>query len=63
MTGVDTMDKFIYVFKQEHRDLLIDEGYVLVFEDIKNNIYIFENKPDVKILLDIPIVLTNSINF
>lgn len=38
------MKKFLYVFTQEDCDALTEAGYVLLRFDIKQKIYIFENK-------------------
>ena len=38
--------KFIYVFDNESRDLLMSKGYSMVKQDIVKNIYVFINKPE-----------------
>lgn len=38
------MKRFIYVFCQEARDSLLKRGFVLIQEDLKQKIFIFENK-------------------
>jgi hypothetical protein len=40
------MNKFIYVFGEESRDILLANNYMLLKSDSKNNIYVFENKPE-----------------
>lgn len=35
--------KFIYVFDIEQKNELINQGFILLKEDIEENIYIFEN--------------------
>lgn len=46
------MGKFIYVFDNSARDKLLAEGYVLLNTDAKQQIYVFENNPDLKFDLD-----------
>lgn len=40
------MKKFIYIFSSADRDALSARGYKLLKTDNRNNIYIFENKPE-----------------
>lgn len=39
------MSKFIYVFGEDAKNILLSENYTLLKSDKKNNIYVFENKP------------------
>lgn len=41
--------KFIYVFGEESRDVLLANEYKLLKSDTKNNIYVFENKFETKL--------------
>jgi len=41
------MPKFIYVFNEEDRDVLKQNGYNLLKNDNEQDIYIFENKNDI----------------
>ena len=41
--------KFIYVFGEESRDVLLVNEYKLLKSDTKNNIYVFENKSETKL--------------
>lgn len=38
------MDKFIYVFTDENKQLLLAQGYTLLKSDIEREMYVFENK-------------------
>ena len=38
------MNKFIYVFREEDRDVLIEKGYALLTSDAKQHLYVFENE-------------------
>lgn len=38
------MDKFIYVFTDENKQLLLSQGYTLLKSDIEREMYVFENK-------------------
>lgn len=40
------MDKFIYVFNENAKNKLIDNGYFLLISDEHNSTYIFENKAE-----------------
>lgn len=40
------MNKFIYVVGEEAKRTLLLNNYRLLKSDIKNNIYVFENKSD-----------------
>lgn len=42
MTGADNM-RFIYVFSEPDKQLLVGLGYRLLKEDNNNSMYIFEN--------------------
>lgn len=37
------MEKFIYVFSDKDKDMLLSMGFELIQEDSNNGIYIFEN--------------------
>ena len=39
------MSKFIYIFGEDAKNILLAENYTLLKSDTKNNIYVFENKP------------------
>lgn len=41
MIGVNTMNKFIYVFNKEAKRLLENAGFVLLKEDEFNSTYVF----------------------
>ena len=41
--------KFIYVFGEESRDVLLADEYKLLKSDTRNNIYVFENKSETKL--------------
>lgn len=43
--------KFIYVFGEESRDVLLANEYKLLKSDARNNIYVFENKSETKLSL------------
>ena len=43
------MNRFIYVFGEESRDVLLANNYTLLKSDTKNNIYVFENKSETKL--------------
>ena len=38
------MNKFIYVFDQDARDVLLSAGYQLLKSDEQQNIFVFQNK-------------------
>lgn len=55
------MKKFLYVFTQEDCDALTEAGYVLLKFDIKQKIYIFENKDELHFSLNqINVVQSNT---
>lgn len=39
--------RFIYVFCKEAKEKLLEKGFVLITEDKKNNLYIFQNNGEV----------------
>lgn len=62
--GVDIMNRFIYVRGGKARDMLLAEHYTLLKRDEKNNIYVFENKPDKHFdFIDIDYVLSDTLTF
>lgn len=40
------MNKFIYVFDEDAKEKLLAKKYTLLKSDTRNNIYVFENKPE-----------------
>lgn len=38
------MKKFLYVFTERDRDVLLEQQFILLKADAINNIYVFENK-------------------
>jgi len=36
--------RFIYVMKEEDKDKLVAMGYSLIKEDVRNHMWVFENK-------------------
>lgn len=58
------MEKFIYVFDTSTKDVLLSMQYVLLKTDIKNNVYIFENKQDCCLNFEnSKYVLSNTLTF
>lgn len=64
MTGADTADKpFVYVFKTDDRDKMLENGYRLLKADDQNNIFIFE-KSDARFeQLGVTFILSNTLTF
>lgn len=40
------MNRFIYVFDEDAKERLLAKKYTMLKSDIRNNIYVFENKPE-----------------
>lgn len=58
------MEKFLYVFSKDNRDLLIAAGYTLLKSDDKNDLYVFVNQANLIFdLADIYIVRSNVLTF
>jgi len=58
------MGKFIYTIHSEARDRLLKLGYVLLKQDERNNIYVFENKPGVDLsFMDNGYILSDTLTF
>jgi len=58
------MGRFIYVFSSEARDKLIQLGYALLKHDKRNNIFIFENNPELKFTSkNIEFALSDTLTF
>lgn len=56
--------KFIYVFGEESRDVLLANEHTLLKSDKKNNIYVFENKTETKLLFEkMDYVLSDILTF
>lgn len=57
-------NKFIYVFDEESRDVLLANEYKLLKSDTKNNIYVFENKSETKLSFEkMDYVLSDTLTF
>lgn len=41
-----SMNKFIYVFNEDAKKKLLEKNFTLLKSDARNNIYVFENKPE-----------------
>ncbi len=54
---------FIYVFSDEDRDILLQNGYTLLKADENNNLYIFENSGAKYEELGVAFVLSNTLTF
>ena len=46
------MGNFVYVFSQEDKQRLINAGYLLLKEDVKNNVYTFKATDTMRYALD-----------
>lgn len=58
------MEKFLYVFSKDNRDLLIAAGYTLLKSDDKNDLYVFVNQANLIFdLADINFVRSNVLTF
>lgn len=58
------MYKFIYVFTKEISDSLVAQGFDLVKSDEKNNVYIFENNPKLRLVFSKKdFALSNTLTF
>lgn len=58
------MKKFIWVFTEEARDKLLQDNYILIKSDLKNNIFIFENKKEMSFALSsVSYILSDTLTF
>lgn len=58
------MEKFLYVFSKDDRDLLIAAGYALLKSDDKNDLYVFVNQMNMNFdLLDMAFVRSDVLTF
>lgn len=58
------MEKFLYVFSKDNRDLLIAAGYTLLKSDDKNDLYVFVNQANLAFdLADMYFVRSNVLTF
>lgn len=58
------MEKFLYVFSKDDRDLLIAAGYTLLKSDDKNDLYVFVNQANLAFdLADMYFVRSNILTF
>ena len=56
--------KFIYVFDEDVRDMLLAMHFMLLKSDAKNNVYVFENNPAEKFMFDnVTYLLSNTLTF
>jgi len=51
LNGVDSM-RFIYVFSESDKQLLVDMGYTLLKEDGSNSLYVFKNDNSLSFCMD-----------
>lgn len=62
--GVDEMKRFIYVFSEDARDVLLAKGYGLLKSDAKNGMFVFENRNDLCFALDsVEHLLSDTLTF
>lgn len=47
----DEKDAFVYVFDKDVRDELIKEGFRLLVNDERNDVYVFANQPEIAFAL------------
>lgn len=58
------MDRFIYVFSDEARDMLLNRQYELLKSDESSHIYAFVNKNDQNFACDgVPYALSDTLTF
>lgn len=58
------MEKFLYVFSKDNKDLLIAAGYTLLKSDDKNDLYVFVNQANLAFdLADMYFVRSNVLTF
>lgn len=58
------MEKFLYVFSKDNRDLLIAAGYTFLKSDDKNDLYVFVNQANLAFdLADMYFVRSNVLTF
>lgn len=58
------MDKFIYVFSSNDKELLQSMGFVLIKSDKLNSTFVFENQNQMKFSkLDISYITSNTLTF
>lgn len=58
------MGKFIYVFTERERDVLLNAGFVLLKKDSANSIYVFVYNNDLRFALnDMSYIETDTLTF
>lgn len=58
------MDKFIYVFSSNDKELLQSMGFVLIKSDEPNSTFVFKNQNQMKFSkLDISYITSNTLTF
>lgn len=58
------MDKpFVYIFTEEDRDKMLENGYRLIKSDNQNNIFIFENSDVRYEQLGVTFILSNTLTY
>ena len=58
------MDKpFVYIFTEEDRDKMLENGYRLIKSDNQNNILIFENSDVRYEQLGVTFILSNTLTY
>lgn len=58
------MEKFLYVFSKDNRDLLIAAGYTLLKSDDKNDLYVFVNQANMTFdIVDMSFVRSDILTF
>ena len=55
--------KFIYVFSAKNAKEMIKSGYRLLKTDKRNNIFVFENTPQIKFNLNISVIYSDTLTF
>lgn len=56
--------KFIYVFQEADRDVLIARGFHLLKEDLQQGVFVFENRSEIRFSDDeFTYVLTDQLTF
>ena len=58
------MNKFVYVYTSAARQILEDNGFVLMKADYKNDIYVFVNDQDKQAVLEmVSYILSDTLTF
>lgn len=57
------MKKFIYVFSEDDKNILIAKGYTLIKSDELSNTYVFENQPEQDFSLNVSLVYSDTMTF